>query len=113
MALAPGTRIGPYEVVSFIGAGGMGEVYRARDSKLDRQVALKILADTFANDTDRLMRFDREARTPASLNHPHIAQIYGIEDRALAMEFVEGATLADLIAAGPLPMDDALEIARQ
>jgi Tol biopolymer transport system component len=113
MALAPGTRIGPYEVVSFIGAGGMGEVYRARDSKLDRQVALKILPDTFANDTDRLMRFDREARTLASLNHPHIAQIYGIEERALAMEFVEGATLADLIAAGPLPMDDALEIARQ
>ena len=113
MALAPGTRIGPYEVVAFIGAGGMGEVYRARDSKLDRPVALKILPDSFAGDSDRLMRFDREARTLASLNHPHIAQIYGVEERTLAMEFVEGATLADLIAAGPLPMEDTLDIARQ
>src|SRR4029453_16009431 len=99
MALAPGTRIGPYEVVSFIGAGGMGEVYRARDSKLDRPVALKILPDSFANDADRLMRFDREARTLASLNHPHIAQIYGVEERTLAMEFGEGGTLADRTAA--------------
>src|SRR5262245_54039394 len=113
MPLAPGTRIGPYEIVSLIGAGGMGEVYRARDSKLDRSIALKILPDSFAGDSDRLMRFDREARTLASLNHPHIAQIYGVEDRALAMEFVEGDTLADLIASGPLPMEDALDIARQ
>ena len=88
MALSSGTRIGPYEIASAIGAGGMGEVYRARDTKLGRDVALKILPELFAADPDRLARFDREARTLASLNHPHIAQIYGVEEsgtvRALA-----------------------------
>ena len=103
MALTPGTRIGPYEVVGSLGAGGMGEVYRARDAKLGRDVALKILPAAFANDPDRLARFDREAQVLASLNHPHIAQIYGFQEsgdlRALVMELVDGPTLADLIAA--------------
>ena len=82
MALTPGTRLGAYEVVSSLGAGGMGEVYRARDTKLNRDVALKILPDAFASDPDRLARFTREAQTLAALNHPNIAQIYGMEDRA-------------------------------
>jgi serine/threonine protein kinase len=94
MSLAPGTRISSYDVVSLLGAGGMGEVYRARDTKLDRDVALKILPESFASDPDRLMRFEREAKTLAALNHPHIAQIHGVEDagarRALVMELVEG-----------------------
>ena len=101
MALTPGTRIGPYEVVGSLGAGGMGEVYRARDAKLGRDVALKILPAAFANDPDRLARFDREAQVLASLNHPHIAQIYGFQEsgdlRALVMELVDGPTLADLM----------------
>jgi serine/threonine protein kinase len=95
MGLASGTRIGHYEIRQAIGAGGMGEVYRARDTKLGRDVALKILPQTFATDPERLARFQREATTLASLNHPHIAQIYGIEEsgptRALIMELVEGA----------------------
>jgi serine/threonine protein kinase len=86
VSLAPGTRLGPYEITAQIGAGGMGEVYRARDTKLDRDVALKILPELFARDPDRLMRFEREAKTLASLNHPHIAQIHGFEDRALVMD---------------------------
>jgi len=102
MALTPGTRIGPYEVVGSLGAGGMGEVYRARDAKLGRDVALKILPAAFANDPERLARFDREAQVLASLDHPHIAQIYGFQEsgdlRALVMELVDGPTLADLIA---------------
>jgi len=97
MSLAPGTRLGPYEIVSMVGAGGMGEVYRARDPKLQRDVALKILPDVFASDSDRLARFQREARTLAALNHPHIAGIYGFEENAgtyaIALEFVEGETL--------------------
>ena len=101
MALSPGTRLGPYEVVSAIGAGGMGEVYRARDTRLGRDVALKLLPSTLSADPDRLRRFEREAKTLAALNHPHIAQIYGIETMqdggreipAIAMEFVEGKTL--------------------
>ena len=80
MALSPGTRIGPYEVVGSLGAGGMGEVYRARDAKLARDVALKILLAVFASDAERLARFDREAQVLASVNHPHIAQIYGFEE---------------------------------
>jgi len=80
MALTPGTRIGPYEVVGSLGAGGMGEVYRARDAKLGRDVALKILPAAFANDPERLARFDREAQVLASLDHPHIAQIYGFQE---------------------------------
>jgi serine/threonine protein kinase len=99
MALSVGTRLGPYEILSAIGAGGMGEVYRARDTKLNRDVALKILPDLFAADPDRLVRFQREAQILASLNHPNIANIYGLEEttglRALVLELVEGPTLAD------------------
>jgi serine/threonine protein kinase len=117
MALASGTRLGPYEVLALIGAGGMGVVYRARDSKLNRDVALKILPDAFASDSDRLARFKREAQVLASLNHPNIAAIYGLEEsngvRALVLELVEGPTLADRIAHGPIPLDEALSIARQ
>ncbi|MGH9254076.1 MAG: protein kinase domain-containing protein [Vicinamibacterales bacterium] len=117
MALPPGTRIGSYEVTAQIGAGGMGEVYRATDTKLRRQVALKVLPDAFAQDADRLARFEREARTLASMNHPNIAAIFGLEDaadvHALVMELVEGPTLADQIARGAIPFDEALPIARQ
>ena len=118
MTLAPGTRLGVYEIHSALGAGGMGEVYRARDTRLQRDVALKILPDAFAADTDRLARFEREAQMLASLNHPNIAAIHGLEEsgsvRALVLELVEGNTLADLIAGGrPLPVDEALAIARQ
>ncbi len=117
MALTSGSRLGPYEIQSPIGAGGMGEVYRARDTKLGRDVALKILPDAFARDPERLARFEREAKTLASLNHPHIAHIYGFEQTgdtsALVMELVEGPTLADRIAHGAIPLDDALPIAKQ
>jgi len=117
MALTPGTRIGPYEVVGSLGAGGMGEVYRARDAKLGRDVALKILPAAFASDPDRLARFDREAQVLASLNHPHIAQIYGFQEsgdaRALVMELVDGPTLADVILVGPIEVTEALRLARQ
>ena len=113
MALAPGTRVGPYEIVSTLGAGGMGEVYRARDSKLNRDVAIKVLLAAVANDPDRLARFAREAQVLASLNHPNIAGIYGLEDNAIVMELVEGPTLADRIAHGPVPVDEAIAIARQ
>jgi Tol biopolymer transport system component/predicted Ser/Thr protein kinase len=108
MSLVAGTRLGPYEILAPIGAGGMGEVYRARDTKLKRDVALKILPDSFAADPERMARFQREAEVLASLNHPHIAQIYGVEEHALVMELVEGETLA-----GPLPLDTALHYARQ
>ena len=104
MSIAPGTRIGAYEVTGALGAGGMAEVYRARDIKLGRDVALKLLPELFAADPQRLARFQREAQVLASLNHPHIAQIYGLEDsgnlRALVMELVEGETLAARIAQG-------------
>jgi hypothetical protein len=113
VSLASGTSVGPYRIVSPIGAGGMGEVYRARDTRLGRDVALKILPDALANDPERLARFEREAKTLAALNHPHIAQIYGFEDRALAMELVDGEDLSQRIARGPLPVDEALAIARQ
>src|SRR5919106_798799 len=117
MSLTPGTSFGPYEVVSKLGEGGMGEVYRARDTRLDRDVALKILPETFAQDTERLARFEREAKTLASLNHPHIAQIHGFETsdgvKALVMELVEGDDLAVRIARGPVPVDEAILIARQ
>jgi eukaryotic-like serine/threonine-protein kinase len=107
MALSGGTRLGPYEVLAALGAGGMGEVYRARDTKLNREVALKVLPESFAIDPERLARFKREAQVLASLNHPHIAQIYGLEEAhgvsALVMELVEGPTLADRIAHGPIP----------
>ena len=112
-----GCQVGAYEVVAHIGAGGMGEVYRARDTKLQRDVALKVLPDVFMNDPDRLARFQREALVLASLNHPHIAAIYGLEEsndvRALVLELVEGPTLADRIAQGPIPLDEACSIAAQ
>jgi serine/threonine protein kinase/Tol biopolymer transport system component len=116
-ALKTGTRIGPYDVLAAIGSGGMGEVYRARDSKLGREVAIKILPTAFSHDPDRLVRFQREAKFLASLSHPNIASIYGLEDsgdtRALVMELVEGPTLADRIRIGPIPIDEALPIAKQ
>src|ERR687891_1193755 len=106
MTLSPGTRLGAYEIVALIGAGGMGEVYRARDTRLNRDVALKVLPELFAADPDRLARFKREAQLLASLNHPNIAAIYGLEDAhgttALVLELVEGPTLAERIANGPL-----------
>jgi Tol biopolymer transport system component/tRNA A-37 threonylcarbamoyl transferase component Bud32 len=113
MPLAPGQRIGAYEIVSQLGAGGMGEVYRARDSKLKREVAIKVLPADVANDRERLARFQREAEVLASLNHPHIAHVYGIEDNALVMELVEGEDLSQRIARGPIPIDEALPIAKQ
>jgi serine/threonine-protein kinase len=117
VTLAPGTRLGPHEILSPIGAGGMGEVYRARDTKLNRDVALKILPEAFATAPERLARFKREAQVLASLNHPNIAAIYGFEDsgstHALVLELVEGPTLADRIAKGPIPLDEALPIAKQ
>src|SRR6478736_5923628 len=100
MPLSPGQRIGAYEIVSPLGAGGMGEVYRARDSRLKREVALKVLPADVASDRERLARFQREAEVLASLNHPHIAHVYGIEDTALVMELVEGEDLSRLIASG-------------
>ncbi len=117
LALAPGTRLGVYEIVAHIGEGGMGLVYRARDTKLNRDVALKVLPDLFASDADRLARFTREAQTLASLNHPNIAHIHGLEEsggvRALVMELVEGDDLSQRIARGAIPIDEALPIAKQ
>jgi len=117
MALIPGTRIGPYEISSQLGVGGMGEVYRATDTNLAREVAVKILPDAVALDADRLARFDREARTLATLSHPHIAGVYGVEKgdgrMALVMELVEGPTLADRIAQGPIPLEETLVLASQ
>ncbi|HTC88291.1 MAG TPA: protein kinase [Bryobacteraceae bacterium] len=108
MSLSVGERLGPYEILAPIGAGGMGEVYRARDTKLDRDVAIKVLPAALAQDPERLARFEREAKVLASLNHPNIAQIYGIEDRALVMELVDGETLR-----GPLLLETALNYSRQ
>src|SRR5499427_6294605 len=108
MALAAGTKLGPYEILAPIGAGGMGEVYRAWDTKLKREVALKVLPEAFAADPERMVRFQREAEVLASLNHPNIAHIYGVEERALVMELVEGES-----PKGPMPFDDAWKIASQ
>jgi serine/threonine-protein kinase len=117
MALTSGTHLGPYEITGAIGAGGMGEVYRARDPKLGRDVAIKVLPEVFAHDADRMARFQREAKVLASLDHPNIATIYGLEEsggtRALVMQLVEGPTLADRIKAGPIPVDEAVRIAKQ
>jgi eukaryotic-like serine/threonine-protein kinase len=124
MSLSRGVRVGAYEVLHLIGAGGMGEVYRARDTKLNRDVAIKVLPEAFTMDAERLARFGREAQLLASLNHPYIAAIYGLEEsvsslevsasrQALVLEFVDGPTLADRIANGPIPLDEALPIARQ
>jgi Tol biopolymer transport system component len=113
----PGARVGVYEITAQIGEGGMGEVYRARDTKLDRDVAIKILPEAFANDSDRLARFQREAKTLASLNHPNIAIIHGLEEagdvHALVMELVEGDDLSQRIAHGAIPLDETLPIAKQ
>ena len=117
MPLEIGTRLAHYDVTALIGEGGMGQVYRATDTQLGRDVALKILPDAFAADPDRLARFQREAQVLASLNHPGLAAIYGIEKskdtQALVLELVEGPTLADRIAKGPIPLDEALPIAKQ
>src|SRR5262245_47643943 len=121
MPLAPGIRIGAYEITSAIGAGGMGEVYRSRGSRPKREVALKVLPPHMAGDRDRLARFQREAEVLASLNHPRIAQIYGLEESAaggvhtlaIVMEIVVGDDLADRIARAAIPVEDALAIARQ
>jgi eukaryotic-like serine/threonine-protein kinase len=117
MSLSAGTRLGPYEIVTPLGAGGMGEVYRARDTKLNREVAIKVLPESLADDRERLARFSREAQVLAALNHPNIAHIHGFEDStgvaALVMELVEGPTLADRIAKGPIALDEALPIAKQ
>jgi serine/threonine protein kinase len=117
MPLANSSRIGSYEILAPNGAGGTGEVYRARDSKLGRGVALKVLPEAFARDAERMARFQREAKVLASLNHPNIASVYGLEDsgatHALVMERVEGPTLADRIRSGPIPIEEALRIAKQ
>ncbi|HEY7449182.1 MAG TPA: serine/threonine-protein kinase, partial [Vicinamibacterales bacterium] len=127
MSLPVGTRLGPYVIEAPLGSGGMGEVYRARDSRLNREVALKVLPDAFSSDPDRLARFSREAQLLASLNHPNIGAIYGFEERlvtdvasgfsrtapALVLELVEGRTLADQIAGGPIPLDESVVLARQ
>lgn len=117
MPATPGSRIGGYEVVSVLGAGGMGEVYRARDSKLGREVAIKVILDAFAADPDRVLRFQREAKVLASVNHPRIAALYGMEQsdgrHFLVMELVEGETLADRLRRGPLPTSEAIGIALQ
>src|SRR5438067_2791705 len=130
MVLAAGSRLGSYEIVAPLGAGGMGEVYRARDTRLGREVAIKVLPESMARDPDRLVRFEREARVLASLNHPNIAHLHGIEDlpaafdgaqageagshvSALVMELVDGETLADRLQRGAIPLDEALPIARQ
>jgi len=117
MVLASGTKLGPYEIQSALGSGGMGEVYRASDTKLKREVALKVLPELFANDAQRTSRFEREAQLLASLNHSHIAHLHGLEEangiRALVMELVEGPTLAERIAQGPIPLEEALPLAKQ
>jgi serine/threonine-protein kinase len=117
MPINPGSRIGPYEISGLLGKGGMGEVYRAHDARLNRDVAVKTLPSGVYDDQNRMARFQREAQVLAALNHPHIAAVYGLEDsagaRALVMELVEGTTLAERIAAGPIPIDEALAIARQ
>jgi serine/threonine-protein kinase len=117
VALAPGARLGAYEILSLIGQGGMGEVYRATDTKLRREVAIKVLPEAFAADPERTARFQREAELLATLNHPNIAAVYGVEDSAgvtaIVLELVEGETLADRIARGPLEIDDAIAVARQ
>ena len=114
MPLRVGIRLGHYDITAKIGEGGMGEVYQARDTKLDHDVALKVLPDAFTADPDRLVRFQREAKVLASLNHPNIGEIYGLEaegdTQALVLELIEGPTLADRIAEGPIPVDEALDV---
>src|SRR5580693_2418837 len=117
MPLSVGDKLGHYEVISLLGLGGMGEVYRARDTMLKRDVALKVLPATFLRDPDRMARFQREAEVLASLDHPNIGHIYGIADsedlRGLVLALVEGPTLADRIEAGPIPLDQTVAISKQ
>jgi serine/threonine-protein kinase len=113
MALAAGMRFGPYEIVSPIGKGGMDDVYRARDTKLERDVAIKVLPEEVASDEERVARFERAAKLLASLNHPNIASIYGFESGGLVLELVEGPTLAERIEQGPVPIDETIAIAKQ
>src|SRR6516165_7510391 len=112
-----GTRLGHYEITAHLGSGGMGDVYQATDTKLNRSVAIKLLPAAFASDAERLLRFGREAQMLAALNHPNIAQIYGIEEsgdtRCIVMELVEGETLQERIKRGPLPLDEALTITKE
>src|SRR5678815_2325203 len=112
-----GTKLAHYEIISHLGSGGMGDVYQATDSKLGRSVAIKFLPEAFSHDSDRVARFEREARVLASLNHPHIAGIYGLEEsgerKFLVMELVDGETLAERIKRGPIPVDEALTISKQ
>src|SRR5262245_36146246 len=112
-----GTKVAHYEITSHLGSGGMGDVYQASDSKLGRDVAIKVLSESFAGDNERVVRFEREARVLATLNHPNIAAIYGMEQagsrKFLVMELVGGETLAERIRRGPLPIDEALAIAKQ
>src|SRR6516162_5362175 len=116
MSISIGTQLGPHEITGLLGKGGMGEVYRARDSKLKREVAIKMLPAEFAQDPDRISRFQREAEVLASLNHPNIAAIYDLAEangsRFLVLELVDGETLADRVSRGPIPVDDALRIAQ-
>ncbi len=115
MALSPGTTLGPYEILSPIGAGGMGEVYKARDTRLDRTVAIKVLPEHVAADPDLKQRFEREAKTISSLNHPHICTLYDIGSQDgidfLVMEYLEGDTLAQRLEKGALPLEQALQVA--
>src|SRR4030095_6217888 len=115
MAVTVGARLGPHEIISLLGKGGMGEVYRARDTRLNRDVAIKVLPDVFANDPERIARFHREAQSVAALNHPNIAAIYDLEEaegaKFLVLELVEGETLADILQRGPLPPDETLNVA--
>src|SRR5262245_29643329 len=117
MSLTTGTQVGPYEITSPLGEGGMGVVFRARDKRLQRDVAIKVLPDHFAGDPDRLSRFQREAQVLASLNHPHIAQIYGLEQAGastcIVMELVDGETLAEAGARGPIPIERCITIGNQ
>src|SRR5712691_849458 len=106
MSIAPGTRLGPYEIVSRIGAGGMGEVWKARDTRLDRSVAIKILPPDFASNVQLRTRFEREAKTISQLNHPHICSLFDVGENYLVMELLEGESLADRIVKGPLPISD-------
>src|SRR6516164_1971868 len=116
MSVDVGTRLGSLEITALLGKGGMGEVYRARDTKLKREVAIKVLPGEFSRDVDRVSRFQREAEVLASLNHPNIAAIYDLRETngswILILELIEGETLADRIARGPLPLEESLEIAR-
>src|SRR5438876_3640756 len=117
MAVTIGAQLGSHEIIALLGKGGMGEVYRARDTKLKREVAIKILPEEFSRDRERVSRFQREAQVLASLNHPNIAAIYDLEEsgglRFLILELVEGETLEQRLKRGPMPLDEALYIAKQ